>query len=144
MKEFKGFAESVRAYGWELPSSDESPYEQQMRAMSEYVKEEGVKFDDDKEPYDLIAPELLESVSIVLALGARKYSSRNWENGMRWGRVFAATMRHMWKWWIGESKDRETGYSHLWHAATNIMFLIAYEARNVGSDDRPSIQRGKL
>ena len=32
--------------------------------------------------------------------------------------------------------DTETGYSHLWHAACCLMFLIAYEARGSGTDDR--------
>lgn len=61
---------------------------------------------------------------------------RNWEQGMSWGRVFAALMRHMWAWWRGEDKDPETGESHLWHAGCCIAFLIAYEARGVGTDDR--------
>ena len=56
---------------------------------------------------------------------------------MSWGRVFAALMRHMWAWWRGEVNDPETGMSHLWHAATNIAFLLAFEARKVGVDDRP-------
>lgn len=98
----------------------------------------GVKHDKDKEPYDLIAPELLHSVAKVLQHGADKYNRRNWESGMRWGRVFAATMRHLWKWWRGEQADDESGYSHLWHAGANIMFLIAYEQRGIGEDDRPN------
>lgn len=98
---------------------------------------EAVRDDAGKAPYDLIAPELLEGVAAVLEFGAAKYPPRNWEKGMRWGRVFASTMRHMWKWWRREAADPETGYSHLWSAASNIMFLIAYEERQIGSDDRP-------
>lgn len=62
---------------------------------------------------------------------------RNWELGMDWSRVFGALMRHMWSWWKGEKLDPETGKSHLWHAGCCIAFLIAYEERNVGNDDRP-------
>lgn len=62
---------------------------------------------------------------------------RNWELGMSWSRVFGAAMRHLWAWWKKEDKDPETGYSHLWHAFTCIAFLIAYEQRNAGKDDRP-------
>ena len=104
---------------------------------------EGKKDDEGKEPYDLLAPEMLDGVSKVLAFGARKYAPRNWERGMRWGRVYAAAMRHMWKWWRGEGVDSETGMSHLWHACCCLMFLIAYETRGVGEDDRPNIQGGK-
>lgn len=71
---------------------------------------------------------------------------RNWELGMKWGRVFGALMRHMWCWWGGKSPtsksflfgelDDETKFSHLWHAGCCIAFLITYEERMVGEDDR--------
>jgi hypothetical protein len=71
---------------------------------------------------------------------------RNWELGMSWGRVFGALMRHLWAWWGGRGPttksflfgdlDSETGMSHLWHAACCIAFLVAYEERGAGTDDR--------
>jgi len=97
----------------------------------------GIKFDEDKLPYHLIAPELLSSVAEILAFGAKKYIPRNWEKGMAWHRPFRACIGHMWDWWRGAGPDPETGKSHLWHAACCIMFLIAYEARGIGEDDRP-------
>lgn len=97
----------------------------------------GVKFDEGKVAMDLLPPEFLHGTANVLTFGAKKYGPRNWEKGMRWGRVFAALMRHLWDWWRGEECDPETGMSHLWHAACCIAFLIAYEARGVGQDDRP-------
>ena len=63
---------------------------------------------------------------------------RNWEKGMNWGRPYAALRRHMAAWWGGEDNDPETGMSHLWHACANIAFLIAFEARKIGKDDRPT------
>lgn len=98
----------------------------------------GVKFDDGKLRYDLVPPEALEAVTEILTLGAQKYRDRNWETGMRWGRPFAAAMRHLWAWWRGESVDPETGKSHLAHAACNLFFLIAFERRHAGEDDRPT------
>ena len=97
---------------------------------------EGNKYDGDKLPIDLIPPEMLTALASVLKYGAIKYEPRNWEKGMRWGRVFAALMRHMWAWWRGENEDEETKMSHLWHAACCIAFLVAYEARGIGQDDR--------
>jgi len=98
---------------------------------------EGVKFDGDKKLRpELIAPEMIESLSIVLAYGAKKYEDRNWEKGMKWSRPFGALMRHMWAWWKGEDNDPETGFSHLAHAACCIMFLLTYVTRNSGTDDR--------
>lgn len=102
-----------------------------------YPPLEGRKDDQEKPRYDLIAPELLEEVAKVLTFGAKKYGERNWEKGMKWHRPFAALMRHMWDWWRGKGVDEETGLSHLSHAACCIMFLIAYESRQVGEDDRP-------
>lgn len=67
--------------------------------------------------------------------------ARNWEKGIAYSRVFAALMRHMWAWWRGEDKDAETGLSHLWHAGCCISFLIAFEQRGIGPDDRPSRPR---
>ena len=97
----------------------------------------GVKFDGGKLRMELIPPEIMEAQAKVLSFGAQKYPERNWELGMDWSRVFGACMRHMWAWWGGEDKDPETGFSHLAHAACCIMFLVTYEERDVGEDDRP-------
>lgn len=37
-----------------------------------------------------------------------------------------------------EDLDEETGLSHLWHAVCCIAFLIAFEQRGIGTDDRPT------
>ncbi len=100
----------------------------------------GYKLDEDKLRYDLIPPEILEALAYILTVGAKKYDDRNWENGMAWGRVFAALMRHMWAWWRGCGPDEETGNSHLWHAACCIAFLVTYEMRGIGQDDRPKLK----
>jgi hypothetical protein len=107
---------------------------------------QATKFDRDKSRLDLIAPELLFALGHVLRFGAAKYAERNWEKGMQWGRVFGAANRHLWAWWGGAGPtthsflfgdlDSETGFSHLWHAACCVMFLLAYEERGSGTDDR--------
>lgn len=106
----------------------------------------GRKDDADKVRMDLLPPELLFAIATVLTFGARKYSERNWEKGMSWGRVFGAAMRHAWAWWGGRSPtsksflfgdlDTETEFSHLWHLGCCVAFLIAYEERGIGKDDR--------
>jgi len=99
---------------------------------------EGRKDDAGKPQMELIPPELMTAVGDILTFGAGKYGVRNWERGMAWSRVFGALMRHLWAWWAGQSRDAETGRSHLWHAACCIAFLIAYEERRTGTDDRPN------
>jgi len=103
----------------------------------EPVASEGVKFDSGKARYDLVPPEVEEAIAKVLTFGAAKYGDRNWELGMKWGRPYAALRRHMAAWWGGEDKDPETGMPHTWHAACCIAFLVAFEARDSGTDDRP-------
>lgn len=66
--------------------------------------------------------------------------ARNWERGMAWSRPFAALQRHLTAWWEGERADPETGMSHLWHAGCCIVFLISFELRGIGTDDRPLSQ----
>jgi hypothetical protein len=103
----------------------------------EPVASEGLKFDNGKARYDLVPPEIEEAIAKVLTFGAAKYGDRNWELGMKWGRPYAALRRHMAAWWSGEHKDPETGMPHTWHAACCIAFLVAFEARGSGTDDRP-------
>lgn len=108
------------------------------------INKGGVKFDDGKTRDDLLPPELEEAVATILAFGAKKYAARNWEMGMDWSRPYAASRRHLRNWFArrdfgkGPGNDKDSGYSDLWHAATNVAFLIAYELRNIGNDDRPA------
>lgn len=106
------------------------------------------KQDGGKARIDLIAPEFIFGTAEILAFGAAKYAERNWEAGMSWGRCFGALMRHLWAWWGGAGPTRknflfgdlddETGKPHLWHASCCLMFLVAYEERKIGTDDRVS------
>lgn len=97
---------------------------------------EGVKNDQDKLPWYLLPSDAVDDVLEVLQYGATKYGDRNWERGMSWSRPFSALMRHMWAWWRGEVYDPESGKPHLAHAACCVLFLLAYERRGVGVDDR--------
>lgn len=67
----------------------------------------GKKNDQGKLRFDLLPPMPLEELVFVYTLGSRKYADRNWEGGIKWGRVFAAMMRHSWAFWRGETFDRE-------------------------------------
>lgn len=100
---------------------------------------EARKDDTAKPRLDLLPPELMLAVGDILTSGAAKYGNRNWEAGMNWGRVYAALLRHLCAWWGGIDTDPDTGKSHLWHAGACVAFLIAYEQRGVGIDDRPGV-----
>lgn len=95
------------------------------------------KYDAGKDPWHLAPYDAFRAVVTVLAFGAAKYGPRNWETGMAYSRLFAALQRHLTSWWERDEGDPDTGYSHLWHAGCCVMFLIAYEIRGIGEDDRP-------
>lgn len=99
----------------------------------------GKKFDTGKRRWDL-APMLdgFGQIVDVLTFGAEKYGDRNWEAGMGWSRCYAAALRHLTAWHAGEDSDSESGLSHLAHAGCCVVFLLAYQARSIGTDDRPT------
>jgi hypothetical protein len=100
------------------------------------LTDEAVKYDSKKTRLELIPPEMINALGEILTFGANKYEERNWEKGMAWSRCYGALQRHLWSWWSGENNDPETGKSHLWHASCCLAFLVAYEARGTGEDDR--------
>jgi hypothetical protein len=95
-----------------------------------------IKHDQQKNRLELIPPELITATGEILTFGADKYGDRDWERGMAWGRVYGALQRHLNAWWAGAACDPETGKTHLAHASCCIAFLLAYEARGIGTDDR--------
>jgi hypothetical protein len=101
------------------------------------MTEEGNKYDSGKPRLDLIPPEAEYALGCVLAYGAGKYADRNWEKGFAWGRSVGALKRHLTAWEAGQDRDPESGLPHLWHVLTNAAFLVAFESRGVGTDDRP-------
>lgn len=107
------------------------------------MSDEAKKNDDLKQRFDLIPPDALFEIAEVYTLGAKKYGDRNWQKGMRWGRTFSAIMRHLWAWLGGEDWDRETGLSHLAHAAWGCLTLLAYSRRGLGVDDRKDDENGR-
>lgn len=100
------------------------------------------KFDDGEEKvrFDLIPAGPLFELARVYTIGAKKYADRNWEKGLGWGRIFAAMMRHSWKWWRGETHDPVDGQHHLSSVAWCAFALMEYEQTHPELDDRPSGQ----
>lgn len=97
----------------------------------------GRKDDGAKDPWHLAPWDAFRAIVKVLRLGADKYGERNWEKGMAWSRLFAALHRHLEAWWARERLDPETQLPHIWHAGCCVLFLIAFEIRGIGADDRP-------
>jgi hypothetical protein len=86
----------------------------------------GLKFDKSKPDWSLLPMKGFEPVIRVLTYGAAKYERDNWkyvENGET--RYLAAALRHLAAYQSGESKDEETGESHLAHAICCLVFMLA-------------------
>lgn len=98
---------------------------------------ESRKDDDGKLRYDLLPIGPLAEVAKVYTIGARKYADRNWERGLRWGRVYAALQRHANAWWRGEKLDQQDGQHHLASVVWCALALMEYENAHPELDDRP-------
>lgn len=100
---------------------------------------EGRKNDTGKLRYDLLPVLPLAEVANVFTIGAKKYDDRNWEKGLKWGRVFGAMMRHAWAWWRGETHDKEDGQHHLASVAWCALVLMEFERTHGELDDRSKL-----
>ena len=102
---------------------------------------EGMKFDGDKPMTELYPVDAYMGTCRGLTYGAKKYAPRNWEKGIKFGRVFGALLRHLFAWWKGEDVDPESGLHHLDHAGCCLAFLQQYTTqreRYAAFDDRPT------
>ena len=78
----------------------------------------------------------VEEISRAFMYGADKYGRDNYRRGMKWLRISAAALRHIYAWTWGEDKDPESGLSHLAHAGACVCMLLDYEMNEIGEDDR--------
>src|SRR5216684_2007576 len=93
--------------------------------------EAGVKFDSEKLRWDLLPFLALEDIVKVLDYGAKKYGPHNWQLVENWKpRYVSELLRHIAAYMIGEHDDKDSGLSHLAHAACNLLFLIMKEAKD--------------
>ena len=89
--------------------------------MSEFNKD-----DNGKPMVSLVESDFILGMAKVMTKGAEKYDIDNWQLGnskedIR--RYQDALLRHALAYTSGEEFDSETGLSHAYHAACNLMFL---------------------
>lgn len=74
--------------------------------------------------------------------GAEKYADRNWERGYAWHLSYSAMQRHATQFWqFRESRDAETGCHHLAAVVFHALALMAFDLRQIGTDDRPETNK---
>jgi hypothetical protein len=92
---------------------------------------QGTKNDTGKPRFDLIPPDFMWLLAELFAMGAKKYADRNWEKGIKFGRVFGAMQRHAWRFWAGEEFDQEDGQRHLVSVAWCALVLLHYSLNDL-------------
>jgi hypothetical protein len=117
-------------------SIDRESLQRALDAQPQAYPDAGSKDDAGKPRMDLLPIAGLVEVAHVLTFGAEKYGARNW-HGLSVSRLFAATLRHLWSWWLGEDVDAETGRSHLAHAACCVLMALEQMLHRRQYDDRP-------
>lgn len=88
----------------------------------------GKKHDSGKARWDLLPLEPVSEIVKVLTFGATKYSPDNWKHvDDPINRYYAAMLRHITSWRMGQRVDEETGIHHLAHAGCCLLFLLWFE-----------------
>jgi len=86
----------------------------------------------------------IEALAEVFDFGARKRGERGSHSWERMGDVreeyFAKIMRHVTAWRLGERSDPESGRSHLYHAAADLLILAALDR----AYDRPGTRKKRF
>lgn len=100
----------------------------------------GLRHNAVKNRIELVPPEWTWAVADVTTKGSYKYDERNWERGMLWSIMIGCVGRHIAKFLIGERYDAETGCHHLAMAAWNILALMSYDLRGIGTVDLPGVE----
>lgn len=100
--------------------------------------DKAVKYDTVKPRLDLLPPTAVWGIGEALTYGAKKYADFNYKrgDGLDWGRVFAANIRHLNQWNGGEDLDTESGLNHLKHAGACNAMLIDLVESGIGKDTR--------
>lgn len=70
----------------------------------------------------LIHPLFINRMAAVLARGAKKYGTHNWQRGNNLSRTYDSKERHSRQWYLGDTAE-----DHLAAEACNIMFLMIHE-----------------
>lgn len=89
----------------------------------------GLKYDENKVDWTLFPWSAGAAIVEIMMFGAKKYARNNWKHVVPGERYLAAAIRHIGTWLDGESKDKESGCSHLAHAGCCLLFAIWFESK---------------
>ena len=91
----------------------------------------GIKHDQGKLRWDLLPLRPVKLAVEVMTKNLDKYGEDNWQRIDRpVDRFYAALMRHITAWRMGENLDPETNLPHLAHALVCVLFLVWHTERS--------------
>lgn len=97
------------------------------------------KYPASKTRWDLMPWDALKEVAGVLGDAAEggKYEAHSWKTEThRWSYYYACAMRHIIRWWTGETYDADDGRHSLAYGAARLLMLLELETLRPGDDDR--------
>lgn len=96
------------------------------------------KFDSNKVDISILPKSGVEGIALAFMYGEKKYGRYNYKAapGLLWTQLISAALRHLFAFLSGEDCDKESGLLHLHHVGANIMMLIEYYTKNIGTDNR--------
>ena len=84
--------------------------------------------------YDVLPFDVFDKIVEVMGYGANKYDDFNWKK-VSIHDYIAATLRHISKFQQGEVFDKESGFHHLSHAATDLIYALWHELRRLENEE---------
>lgn len=97
---------------------------------------EMMRFNSGKHRLTLIPASFGRYTAAVLEYGAIKYNTNNWRRGGPWTAIMDSLQRHLDSFREGENCDEESGLPHLAHVCFNVMALVEFYDKGIGTDDR--------
>ena len=74
-------------------SDEGNPFQSETVTPVDKPAQAGIKYDEGKEPLDLLSPVALFKIARVIEFGKNKYSANNWRKGMKGKPDINVTMR---------------------------------------------------
>lgn len=87
--------------------------------------------------FDLIPQDVLWEFAELYGRGAVKHGDSNMEGGYPWSWSYQKALRHLSRFWQGETADGETTVLHVLQAAWHCFTLAWFIRHGKGTDDRP-------
>ena len=82
-----------------------------------------LRFNNGKPEVSQVDPRFIKALADLMTKSAKKYGKFNWALGQEFHTPFDSLQRHLLDFMSGEDNDKESGLSHLIHAAANCMII---------------------